>query len=66
MSATKRLESAWRTEVEGMRFFGEPVQDMNRERLLLVIGFLAGENKMLRGDIRPLDPYVPEPEEDDL
>ena len=41
------LESRWRGAVEGMKFFDEPVQDMDAGRLLLVIGYLITENRRL-------------------
>lgn len=41
------LEAKWRDAFEGMKFFGEPVQDMDADRLLLVIGYLITENRRL-------------------
>jgi hypothetical protein len=48
----ERLNSEWRAAVEGMMFFGEPVQDMDAEQLLLVIGHLVTENVRLTHELR--------------
>jgi hypothetical protein len=52
MSDIERLEAEWRAAVKGMMFFGEPVQDMTAEQLLLVIGHLVTENKRLEHELR--------------
>jgi hypothetical protein len=52
MTDIERLEAEWRAAVEGMMFFGEPVQDMTSEQLLLVIGHLVTERKRLAGELR--------------
>ena len=55
MSDIERLESEWRAAVEGMMFFGEPVQDMTAQQLLLVIGHLVTENVRLKHELRGLE-----------
>jgi hypothetical protein len=52
MGDIERLEAEWRAAVEGMMFFGEPVQDMTAEQLLLVIGHLVTERKRLASELR--------------
>ncbi len=52
MDAFERMESEWRAAVEGMTFFGEPVQDMTAERMLVVVGHLVTENNRLKDEIR--------------
>jgi hypothetical protein len=52
MSDIERLEAEWRAAVEGMMFFGEPVQDMTAAELRLVIGNLVTENKRLASQLR--------------
>lgn len=52
MSDIERLEAEWRASVEGMTFFGEPVQDMTAEQLLLVVGHLVMESERLKDEIR--------------
>jgi hypothetical protein len=52
--AIEHMESKWRAAVEGMTFFGEPVQDMDAESLLSVIGCLVVENKRLDAAVRGL------------
>lgn len=46
------FEARCRRAVEGMTFFGEPVQDMDANRLLLVIGHFAEENKRLKESLK--------------
>ena len=46
------MHAKWRQSVEGMAFFGEPVQDMTAEQLLLVVGMLVQENKRLQDESR--------------
>ena len=52
------LESQWREAVEGMKFFGEPVQDMDAERLLLVIGFLSAEKRRMEEAYRRREGFL--------
>jgi len=52
MCDAERLKAEWRAAVEGMMFFGEPVQDMEAEQLLLVIGHLVTENVRLTHELR--------------
>ena len=52
MSNIERLEAEWLAAVEGMMFFGEPVQDMTAEQLLLVIGHLVTERQRLAVQLR--------------
>jgi hypothetical protein len=51
MGDIERLKAEWRAAVEGMMFFGEPVQDMTSEQLLLVIGHLVTENIRLKHEL---------------
>lgn len=37
------LGAKWKQAVEGMTFFGEPVKDLSRERLLMLVGMLMGK-----------------------
>lgn len=46
------LESIWAKAAEGMTFFGEPVKDFNADRLLLVVGYLAEENRRMTSRMR--------------
>lgn len=48
MSRADELNAEWRAAVEGMTFWGEPVQDMDAEGLLSVIGCLVTENRRLQ------------------
>lgn len=48
MNKSDELNAEWRAAVEGMTFWGEPVQDMDAEGLLSVIGFLVTENRRLQ------------------
>ena len=48
MSRADELNAEWKAAVEGMTFWGEPVQDMDAEGLLSVIGYLVTENKKLQ------------------
>lgn len=49
-SLLDRMNSKWREAVEGMTFFGEPVQNMDAERMLMVVGMLACENRRLQDE----------------
>jgi hypothetical protein len=55
MEDIERLKAKWRAAVEGMMFFGEPVQDMTAPELRLVIGHLVTENKRLAGETLQLE-----------
>lgn len=48
MGKSDELNAEWRAAVEGMTFWGEPVQDMDAEGLLSVIGYLVTENRRLQ------------------
>ena len=48
MTRADELNAEWRAAVEGMTFWGEPVQDMDAGRLLSVIGYLVTENRRLQ------------------
>lgn len=48
MGRMKELDAEWRDAIEGMKFFDEPVQDMEAESLLRVIGYLVIENNSLK------------------
>lgn len=48
MSRADELNAEWKAAVEGMTFWGEPVQDMDAEGLLSVIGYLVTENRRLQ------------------
>jgi len=52
MRAIKDLETEWRNAVEGMTFFGEPVQDMTAEQLLLLVGHLVTEKRQIESELR--------------
>ena len=44
----------WKAEAENTTFFGEPVKDMDRDSLLLLIGFLREEERRVL--FRPIPP----------
>lgn len=46
------LDKRWVAVAEGMTFFGESVKDMNAEKLLRLVGFLAEDNERLRWERR--------------
>jgi hypothetical protein len=48
MGKADELNAEWKAVVEGMTFWGEPVQDMDADGLLSVIGYLVTENKRLQ------------------
>lgn len=48
MGRADELNAEWKAAVEGMTFWGEPVQDMDAEGLLSVIGYLVNENRRLQ------------------
>lgn len=48
MSRADELNAECKAAVEGMTFLGEPVQDMDAEGLLAVIGYLVTENRRLQ------------------
>ena len=52
MGRMAELDDKWRDAVEGMKFFDEPVQDMDAESLLRVIGYLVVENRRLEKQLR--------------
>lgn len=59
MTKLKEVPDAtkWKANTENLRFFGEPVKDMDREELLLLVGFLEGEERI--GLNRPFPPSTP-------
>lgn len=50
MEDVRELDADCTSAIEGMAFFGEPVQDMNSESLLRVIGYLVIQNEQLKSD----------------
>lgn len=48
MGRMEEQNAEWRAAVDGMMFLGEPVQDMDAEGLLSVIGYLVTENRRLQ------------------
>lgn len=48
MGRREELIAEWRAAVDGMTFFGEPVQDMDAEGLLSVIGYLVTESRRIQ------------------
>lgn len=54
MTAMRDLDRKWQEAVEEMTFFGVPVNDLSRERLLMLVGMLAGENRRLQDESQSL------------
>lgn len=55
MSRVDELNVEWKAAVEGMKFFDEPVQDMNAESLLRVIGYLVVEKRRFEERLRNME-----------
>lgn len=51
MSLTERMEK-WREAANGVRFFGEPVADMEKAEMAAMIGFLLEQAERLREQSR--------------
>lgn len=45
------FEARCRKTAEGMTFFGEPVQGLDADRLLVLVGHLYDENKRLKESV---------------
>ena len=55
MGKADELNAEWRQAVEGMKFFDEPVQDMEAESLLRVIGYLVVEKRRFEERLRNME-----------
>lgn len=54
MSSFDKLNGEWKSTVEGMTFFGEPVHNMTAEQLLSVVGHLITEKQRVEAELKGL------------
>lgn len=52
VAAMYDMESRWARAVDEMTFFGIPVKDLPRERLLMLVGMLSCESRRHREESR--------------
>ena len=49
------MNSEWEQAIEGMTFFGEPVDEMDASAFRFLVGYLVTENKRLESRVRKLE-----------